>query len=176
MKQLTTTEIERIKAETQKINSIKTAHSITYKGIVVRIEGKHEYRFDRNSRMRFTYYTNGMGRSYGSKNKYSLKQILDELIVDSKKEIVRKEKSDAFRALYQSLSTHEKIAHSNFAYARFQSSGLGNYYNIYWKSDLSPTGVELVGGCDEQEWESISKATGNSHNYYSPTENRMSAR
>jgi len=64
----------------------------------------------------------------------------------------------------------------NFAYARFTPCGLGNYYKIYHRDNTSPTGVILAGGCSEKIWEQISKKTGNSHNYYSPSENKMSAR
>jgi len=71
---------------------------------------------------------------------------------------------------------YDAISSPNFKYARFIESGLGNYYNLYHKDDTSPTGVSLVGGCSEKIWEQVSKETGNSHNYYSPTENKMTAR
>jgi hypothetical protein len=68
------------------------------------------------------------------------------------------------------------INSTNFKYARFTPSELGNYYNIYHNDNTSPTGVSLVSGCSEKIWEQVSKETRNSHNYLSPTENKMSAR
>ena len=68
------------------------------------------------------------------------------------------------------------VNNPKFKYARFQLSGLGNYYNLYHKDDSSPTGVSLVGSCSEKIWEKVSRETGNSHNYLSPTENKMTTR
>ena len=151
---------------------VKTQHTITYKGRVVKIIGEHEYRYAPVSKMEFGLYHENMGLIHSPKSKLSLREKLDEFIVKLDKEKARLEKSKAFKDAHSNLTVAEKIAHANFAYSRFQKSEFGNYYNIYWKSELSPTGIELVGGCTEREWEDASKESGNSHNYLSPTEGR----
>ena len=158
------------------ITKVTTQHTINYKGNVIVIKGKHESKFATKSKMDFSIHCENQGVSFGTKSTKTFRERLDYLLNSVSEAKAYKVKSDAFKTLHQSLSTAEKIAHSNFAYARFQKNSGGNYYNIYWRSQLSPTGVELIGGCTESEWETISKATSNSHNYYSPTENRMSAR
>jgi len=70
----------------------------------------------------------------------------------------------------------DAIKSSDFAYARFKSSGLGNYYSIYHRNDDSPTGVKLASSCSEETWEKVSSETKNAHNYFSPTESKMTAR
>ena len=161
------------------MNTQTTQHQITFKGQVITIKGKHEYKYLQNSKMSFEFSIKGVKsthiRTIGTKSKTTFKQILDMLIDDVTKGNKYAEESDKFRDSYKNLSPAEKIAHPNFKYSRFQNSGLGNYYNIYWKNNQSPTGVELVGGCDEKEWETISKETGNQNNYLSPTENKMTA-
>lgn len=160
------------------VTKVTAKHTINYSGLVVTIKGKHECKFATKSKMDFSFWVDAeqRGASFGTKSTLSFKGKLDFLVKSINDAKAYRAKSDAFRNMYESLSTAEKISHSNFAYARFQNSTLGNYYTIYWKSQLSPSGVESVGGCSETEWEIISKATGNSHNYYSPTENKMTAR
>lgn len=160
------------------VTKVTAKHTINYRGLIVTINGKHEYKFSPASKMDFSFWVEAeqRGISFGTKSKLTLREKLDSLVKSISDAKAYKQKSDAFRTLHNSLTVAEKIAHSNFAYARFQPGTLGNYYNLYWKSQLSPTGVELIGGCTETEWETISNATGNSHNYYSPTENKMTAR
>jgi hypothetical protein len=155
-------------------NTLTTTHNITYKGHKVVINGTPETNFG-PMKLVFSYHIGNRGISYGSKNKYKLSVKLDTLIENIEKDNAYQEKAAAFRALYNTLTPAGKIAHPNFAYARFNPSELGNYYNIYWRSEQSPTGVELVGGCSVPEWEEASKASGNSHNYLSPTEGKRTA-
>jgi len=155
---------------------VTTTHKITYKGHLIIIKGYHEQKFNRFSKMAFSFNWGQGGLTFGNGSFKNLSDKLDQCVATIEKNEAYALKSDAFKALHSSLTTAEKIGHLNFAYSRFQSSSYGNFYNIYWRSELSPTGVELVGGCSETEWEVISKETGNSHNYYSPTENKMSAR
>ena len=98
----------------------------------------------------------------------SIRYRMEELVESAKDHKRRTERLEYVR----SLSASELIGHENFAYARFKPSGLGNYYQLYWRSPESPTGVESVGGVTEAEWEKISKALGKSHCYLSPTEGR----
>jgi len=160
------------------VTKVTAKHTINYGGLVITINGKHESKYATQSKMDFDFWVESekRGASFGRKSTLSFREKLDFLVESVREAKAYKEKSDSFKALHQSLSLSEKMAHANFAYARFQPSTLGNYYNLYWKSQQSPTGVELIGGCSESDWEAIGKATGNSHNYYSPTENRMSAR
>ena len=155
---------------------VTTSHKITYKGHLITVKGYHEQKFNRLSKMAFSFNWGQGGLTFGNGSFKNLRDKLDQCVATIEKNETYASKSAAFKALHSSLTTAEKIGNPNFAYLRFQSSIYGNFYNIYWRSKLSPTGVELVGGCSESEWESISKETGNSHNYYSPTENRMSAR
>ncbi len=159
--------------------SVKTTHTVKYKGFVFTIKGFHQYKFATNSKLMFEFSLAGKCDrviiTIGTKSKTTFKQVFDILIASVIENDREFDKRTAFKDMHTGLSISEKIAHKNFAYARFQPSGLGNYYNIYWKSPVSPTGVESVGGCSEEEWETISKATGNSHNYYSPTECKMTA-
>ncbi len=161
---------------------VKTSHSITYKGHNVSIVGEHEFRFARQSKMRFSVSMTMEGcysrhvTTIGTKSKTKLKNIIECLIdrcIEDKRQYAKRL---SFKSLHTGLSTKELIAHENFAYARFRNSGLGDYYTIYWKSPVSPTGVESVGGCNVEEWEAISKQTGNSHNYLSPTEDLRSGK
>lgn len=156
---------------------VTTKHLVIYKGFNVTINGKHELKFAKKSKMDFGFWVESemRGVNFGSASTKSLREKLDCLVKTITEAKEYKEKSDSFRGQHENLSVYEKITHKNFAYARFQNSSYGNYYNIYWKSQPSPTGVELVGGCTESEWETISKQTGNTHNYYSPTENKMTA-
>lgn len=169
-------EIQELKKMAFEVCKVKTKHTINYKGHSIRIEGNHRYSYQLDSKMTFTLWckvTEGVENGYGyGYDKTRLRECLDALLKRVSESLERKKKTSAFRDLHASLSTEGKIAHPNFAYTRFQNSSLGNYYNIYWRSELSPTGVELVGGCNETEWEVISKETNNTNNYYSPTENR----
>lgn len=67
----------------------------------------------------------------------------------------------------------EKLAFlksSEFAYARFRPSGLGNYYSIYKKDLTSPTAVSLAFGLSEEDWDRLSKEAKRSNQYLAPGE------
>lgn len=160
---------------------ITTSHTINYKGYKATIKGEHILLFAKNGSMQFTVIMKTEGcysnhtYTIGARNKpkTKLKYILDALIQDCEKDKRDYAERRAFEELKKSAVTvFDKISHTNFLYARLQNSAYGNYYNLYWKDDTSPTGVSLVGVCSEEEWELISKETNNSHNYLSQTEGR----
>ena len=62
------------------------------------------------------------------------------------------------------------IKSSEFAYARFKFSGLGDYYSLYKKDESSPTGVSLAFGIEVEQWERLSKEAGRSNQYLGPSE------
>lgn len=151
------------------MNTLTTQHAIRFSGLSFVIKGEHELRYRQNSKMMFFVYLGTRGRSvrFGQ-----LREAMEHLINETAKAEVRQKRHDFIR----SLSTLDIIKHPDFAYARFQPSGLGNYYNLYWRSSESPTGIELAGGCSEEEWERLSKLAGKQTQYLSPTENRCSAK
>lgn len=62
------------------------------------------------------------------------------------------------------------IKSTDFAYARFKPSGLGDYYSLYKKDPSSPTGVSLAFGLEVEQWERLSKEAGRSNQYLAPSE------
>lgn len=147
------------------MNTLTTQHNVTINGHQFTIKGKHQYAYAQKSKMIFFLYLGTRGRSvyFGQ-----LREAAEHLIKETAAQKVRDERHEYIK----SMGTREKIAHKDFAYARFQFSSYGNYYNIYWRSSESPTGVEQVGGCDEKEWERLSTELGKSNQYLSPTEGR----
>lgn len=72
---------------------------------------------------------------------------------------------------YKNLSVKQIIEHPDFLYARFKSYGHIKGYQIYFKHDDSPTGVEQVRGISVEDWEKFGK----SKDSLSPTELKQSA-
>jgi len=151
---------------------VTTQHTVIYQGYTITINGAHELKFSTASKMEFNFRCGKHGVTFSPKSTLKFKEKLEYLIGKVVEADEYAAAALAFKNLYCNLTKTEKITHPYFKYARFQTGYSGDYYNIYWRSSLSPTGVELVGGCTVEEWDSISKATGKINNYYSPTENR----
>jgi len=157
------------------INTLKVEHQISYKGLSFTVKGDHELKFAPVSKLRFFVYLGTSGINYTPDKHepyYSLSFLMDYLIDEAAKKVER----DAYYAKRQGLTTEQILTHPDFAYARFKTGGLGDYYHLYLKDIHSPTGVSQAGGCSVEEWERLSKATGNEHNYLSPTEDLRTAR
>jgi len=160
------------KAEMEKRNGIKTTHLVIFEGRQFEIRGYHELRYLHNSKFTYQVWTkqdennsHGLTITPGKK----LGQIFRELITRVEKSEANGKKYRAFENAYTALDNAGKISDSRFAYARFVIGyNLGDYYNLYWRFDDSPTGVLCVGACSAVEWEEISQLVGQSHNYLEP--------
>lgn len=165
-----------LKSLTEARNKVSTSHTLNIKGRVFELSGKHEFAFRVNSSMYFTLYLiNGSGKSgkqlRGGYGKEKISAIIDQLL----KEDAESQERKIYHLRFNNLSLTEIMNHEDFRYGRLVFSGLGNYYNIYFSDKYSPTGVSLIRGCTESEFEETAKNTGNSHNYLVGNEGRRVA-
>lgn len=153
-------------------NKVKTYHLLAINGYNFQVLGYHEYAFKNNSVMSFDLFLlrdngNHSGRKYIKSS--DLRKIAAELVADD----IESKKRAIYNKRFEGMSLLEVMAHVDFRYGRVNvSEALGNYVNIYCENKYSPTGVTLVMGCSEIEFDAAAKATNNSHNYLVGSEGR----
>jgi hypothetical protein len=146
------------------MNKLTTIHTINHNGLIFIIKGDHKYKYATVSKLRFFIYLGNHGTNITSKR--GVKICISELL---KTESENKARAEYYKNRNR-LTPDQIISHKDFAYARFISSSLGNYYSLYLRDEYSPTGRSLAGSCNESVWEELSVRYNQQNNYLAPGE------
>lgn len=152
------------------MNTLTTSHKLVIEGCNFEIVGYHEFRYRANSKMSFDLHLLKEQGYIGRKNirTSDIRKIALELITND----AESKKRDIYYNRFKDMTLIEIMNHVDFRYGRIIVGGSGNYVNIYCSDIYSPTGVSLITGCSEVEFDIAAKETNNEHNYLVGSEGR----